>query len=295
MAVIDARYRLVVDGPSAGYDGLLDVQRALIRFCAARGDTVAALSLPRQFREDEAIDHVRRLASSRREDGSTDVPPLGTGEEGAFSYAAVYHPWLVTADAGGQGFLRTPPDGAACGVMAARSLARGAWIAPANEPLVGVVALEPALLVDRLGELQAAGLNVLRQEPRGFLALAAQTLSADPDLQPIGVRRLLALVRRRALRVGSQYVFEPNDEAFARMVERSFDQMLGQLQVRGAFAGATRATSYQVVADASLNTQASRDQGRFFVDLRVAPSVPLTFLTVRLVQEGDRLTVSEGR
>jgi hypothetical protein len=37
------------------------------------------------------------------------------------------------------------------------------------------------------------------------------------------------------------------------------------------------------------------EQGRFFVDLKVAPSQPLTFLNVRLVQSGERGTVTEAR
>jgi phage tail sheath protein FI len=71
--------------------------------------------------------------------------------------------------------------------------------------------------------------------------------------------------------------------------------MLGGMHARGAFAGTTAVSSFQVVTDPSLNTAAARDQGRFIVELRVAPSLPLTFLTVRLIQSGDQLTVREGR
>jgi hypothetical protein len=35
------------------------------------------------------------------------------------------------------------------------------------------------------------------------------------------------------------------------------------------------------------------EQGSFIVELRVAPSLPLRFLTVRLVQSGDRGFVQE--
>jgi phage tail sheath protein FI len=49
-----------------------------------------------------------------------------------------------------------------------------------------------------------------------------------------------------------------------------------------------------VVTDATLNTPQSVEQGRFIVDLKVAPSVPLTFLTVRLLQTADRASVTEG-
>jgi phage tail sheath protein FI len=37
------------------------------------------------------------------------------------------------------------------------------------------------------------------------------------------------------------------------------------------------------------------DQGRFIVELRVAPSLPLAFLTVRLVQTGAEILLQETR
>ena len=51
----------------------------------------------------------------------------------------------------------------------------------------------------------------------------------------------------RALERQMQWVvFEPNDEAFQRLVKRTFETVLDHMFVRGAFAGATPATSYQV-------------------------------------------------
>ena len=103
----------------------------------------------------------------------------------------------------------------------------------------------------------------------------------------------MILLRRLALRLGATYVFEPHSPAFRRLVERGFTEMLDQMFVRGAFAGARPDTAYQVVADETLNTSQSVDQGRFIVELRVAPSLPLTFVTVRFIQTGDRSFVTE--
>jgi phage tail sheath protein FI len=188
---------------------------------------------------------------------------------------------------------RTPADGAACGIMARRALTRGAWIAPANELWSGVVALTPPIARARWQDLQEAQINLIRQEPRGFVSLSADTLSDDEDLRPINVRRLLILLRRLALKLGATYVFEPNDDAFQRLVQRGFEAMLGQMFARGAFAGDTPSTAFQVVTSSSLNTPQSLEQGRFIVELRIAPSLPMTFLTIRLVQTGDRGVVTE--
>jgi len=71
--------------------------------------------------------------------------------------------------------------------------------------------------------------------------------------------------------------------------------MLDGMFERGAFAGVSPATSYQVVTDSSLNTPQSVDLGRFIIELRVAPSLPMRFLTIRLVQTSDRTHALEVR
>jgi len=276
---------------------LLSVQRALVRMCAARGDLLAVLSLPLHYREDKAIEHISLLKTTQaRAPGSDNSIRLNNDETGAFSYAAIYHPWLTGRDPRRFDLFRdTPPDGAACGVLARRANTRGAWVAPANELIRGAVALAPPIVRHRWLDLQLAQLNLIRQEPRGFLALNADTLSDDEDLRLINVRRLLILLRRLALRHGATYVFEPNSAAFRRLVQRGFESMLDRMFLRGAFAGKTAASSYQVVTSESLNTRQSVEQGRFIVELRVAPSLPLTFMTIRLVQTGDRGFVTEAR
>lgn len=275
-------------------DTLLAVQRALLRMCAARGDLFCVLTLPAEYREDKAIEYVSVLRSPTGSE-TEDVAPLSIGEANDFSYGAVFHPWLIGEGKQTDALRRIPPCGAVSGVFASRALTRGAWIAPVNQPMRGIVALAPPITRERRLALQDAKINLLRQEPRGFIVLDADTLSNDEDFRPINVRRLLILLRRQALKLGATYVFEPNSPAFRRLVERGFTGMLDEMFVRGAFAGAKPATAYQVVADDSLNTSESVDQGRFIVELRVAPSLPLTFLTIRFIQTGDRSFVTEVR
>ena len=280
-------------------DTLVVVQRALLRMCGARSDILAILTMPEHYREDAAIRHATTLTSA-----------LSFGEANALSYGAIYHPWLngreeernanglagvsLPVAIGANGVRSVPPDGAICGVIAQRAIARGAWIAPANETLRNVVALTPAIARVHWLRLQEAQINLIRQEPRGFLTLSADTLSNDPDLLPINVRRLLILLRRLALRLGVTYVFEPNSDALRRLVQRNFEAMLGQMFARGAFAGDTPQTAFQVITDNTLNTAQSIEAGRLIVELRVAPSLPMTFLTLRLVQTGERGIVTEG-
>ena len=263
---------------------LLDVHGGLLRMCAARGDMFAVLALPGHYRERDAMAHAAQLQTALRQ-----------AEQTAFSFGGIYHPWLTGREENDLSEIRSnPPDGAACGIMAMRSLTRGPWIAPANEPLHGVVALTPPISRDYWQALQDAQINLVRQEPQGFLWLSASTLSGDPDLELINVRRLMSFLRKTVLKAGVDYVFEPNSDSFRRGVQRGMEKVLDMLFLRGAFAGRTSGDAYQVVADTRVNTAATIARGQFFVEIKVAPSVPMRYLTVRLVQTADRTFVTEG-
>jgi hypothetical protein len=287
-------------------DGWLSVHRALLRLCMATGELFAVLGLPRHFRSAQALRYAARLREVRQPPGAADPKAFGFNEAMALTYGALYFPWLQ-ADARGtpngvEAAVSTrpqpqlvPPDGVAAGVLAGRASLRGAWIAPANEPIKDVVALSPPVPLAERQALQDAQVNLLRADPRGFIALSADTLAldADAELRPINVRRLMILLRRLALRRGVSYVFEPNGSVLRRAVQRGFDLLLDDLYRRGAFAGATPEQSFRVVTDETLNTPQDADAGRFIVELRVAPSLPMRFLSVRLVQSGERLSVVE--
>jgi phage tail sheath protein FI len=105
----------------------------------------------------------------------------------------------------------------------------------------------------------------------------------------------MILLRRLALREGATDAFEANDDSLRRVVQHRFEEFLNQLYARGAFAGNTASEAFEVHTGDDVNTPASVDQGRLIVELKVAPALPLTFLTIRLVQIGDRAAVLELR
>jgi phage tail sheath protein FI len=247
---------------------------------------MAVLAPPEHFREDDALMHVSDLKRTQPLSVDGSVRPLG-GEVGAQLR------FITPAHRGDGAALSQPAGWQRHWIDAARSATRGAWIAPANEAFTGVVSLTPRIAIDRYLDLLLAQVNLVRQEPRGFLALSADTLSVLDELRPINVRRLLILLRRAALRLGMTFVFEPNDAILRRVVQGAFESIMHQLFTRGAFAGDTADSSYQVVTDDTINTADDYDQGRFRVDLKVAPAWPMSFLTVRLVQEGERSTATE--
>jgi len=267
---------------------MLAVHSAMTTIAAARGDMVAILSLPVSWFVDDAIAYPAQLAAAIDSDPNARM----------LSYATIYHPWLVVRDSTASlpGSLRTvPPDGGVCGMIANTTLSSGAWMAPAFRALTNVLDLQPALTSDAFTAFDAEQINLISQQPEGFLMMGQDTqISTEADLVPLNVRRLLILIRRLALREGVRYVFENITPKFQRQVTRQFDGWMQQLLARGAFAGLSAADSYRVIADGSVNTQDSIDQGRFIVVLQVAPSVPMRFLTVQLVQSDGQLTLTES-
>jgi len=270
---------------------LIAVHMALLVMAAARGDQVAVLSLPYSYRKDAAVAYQSMLAGLANQDSQGSSLPTP-------SYGAIYHPWIVTPDSINmppQSLRRLVPDGAVCGVIAATTLASGAWIAPANAAVENAVALAPNLESDSAAAFTAAQINLIAQQPEGFMITSQDTLMPEGDpLQPLNVRRLMILLRRLALREGVRYVFENNSTSLQRAVTRQFEEWMQLLLERGAFAGSSAQDSYQVIADSSVNTLDSMDLGRFVVELKVAPSVPMSYLTVRLVQSGGQLALVEA-
>lgn len=297
----------------AAYDtsALLAIHRALLRFAAARGDFLALLSLPDHYRALDALGHTGLLTPGGAEEEPTPggggplfprVPPLTEGEAPLLSFGALYHPWLTSRTTSGRNradieapIRPSPPDGAIAGLMAATAAEVGAWRAPANRPLIGVLALQPPLDVEAWRRLVPARVNVLLRHPRGFIAMSEDTLGGERALGRVHVRRLMILLRRLALREGERFVFEPHGPQLRRRVRTVFEQALGELYQRGAFDGADADAAFQVITDDTVNRPASVDRGQLLVELRIAPAAALAYLTVRLVTAGAAgLTVEEA-
>ena len=149
-----------------------------------------------------------------------------------------------------------PPDGSIAGMMSGLASVDGAWLAPANRPLRGVLALLPPLGAEAWRRLVPARVNLLLNDPRGFLTRSEDT-------------------RRR--------------------VRRVFEGFLGELFQRGAFDGRDAADAFRIVTDDTVNRPATVDRGQLIVEMRVAPAAAMAFLTVRLVTAGPAgLTVEEA-
>lgn len=246
----------------------LAVQRSLVTMCAALTDRVAILSMPEHLDLNAALGWQRELVETPSLAAGSGVVPL--------SYAGLWHPWVRFSAQSS-----TPPDGLIAGMVAARERSRGVWVAPAAVALRGPVALAgPPFTEPDSVRLFDAHVNLIRQGPRGFATVSAHTL-ADAAWLQLSVRRTISWLRKLVLRIGRRYVFEVANDRFVSMVASRFDLLLAQLTRAGAFHAArveVAGPSPDPAADAQL-----------VVNLHVAPSSPIEFITITLVRTGDGL------
>ncbi len=262
----------------------LRVHVAMLRLAAGSAAMTTLLSLPRDFRADDAQDYAAQLV----------VPGFGDAaltdrEARSLSYGGLFHPWI----AGGNEdeLITLPPDGAVAGQMARIAREQGAWFAPANRDFANAVGIYPAIAREDWLPSDAARINLVLPRPDGFFAHAARSLSDEADWNQISVRRLFIMLRRLLLDIGNTFLFEPNGPSVRRSIERTLVSHLDLLQREGAFSGRISRDSYFIRLR---NSRQNHDNGQVLADIGIAPSHPMEFIEVSLVQQGERLTLEEA-
>ena len=272
---------------------ILRVQTALIADCDARGDRFAVLSAPFE-RATSRARGIRALAEWRRM----------LVEQQPARAAALYAPWLAVAENDGAappvagsvaGVRIVPACGHVAGAIASTDLALGVMRAPANVPVQRVVDVRSAVNDAQHGELNDAGVNVLRAEfGRAPMLLGARTVSDEPEWRYVStVRMLIAL--RRACDIALRWaVFEPNDAPTRAAVATTLIAILTLFWQRGAFAGATAAESFFVrcqedPTEDTTNADA-REHGQLIALVGIAPVAPAEFIVLRVGRQ-DNLPV----
>ena len=310
--------------PSSNPASTLDLHAALLRMCAARGDMVALLSVPALATPDQVLEHVTALRDCL-------APPGPPGRAGYRRPTPTRSASSASAPCTTHGSSRSPTRRPrACGAAGMRCLSarRARPRPPARRrrplgPSGATRRMAPSPGCSQRGRasavrgsrprtsrsatswrsttrsatttcvrLHAAGVNVVRRLPSGFLVLGCPHPQRGPD--PAHDQRAPAA---RASSAGSRcctgpsYVFEPNSDAFRRTdPARIRGHPRVPVRARRVRRRPGRRRLSGSVGDPP-NSPQSVDAGRLIVDLQVAPSAPLEFLTVRMVRSGDRFAI----
>jgi uncharacterized protein len=201
------------------------------------------------------------------------------------SRAALYYPWIRTADPLDGRDVALPPSGFVCGIYARSDEARGVHKAPANEAVRLATGLELVLDNAQQHPLNREGINAIRQfGGRGIRVWGARTLSSDPDWKHVNVRRYFAYIERSIER-GTQWAgFEPNGPVLWSNVRGTIEDFLFNEFRGGRLAGGRPEEAFFVRCDRTTMTQDDLDNGRLVCVVGVAALRPAEFVTFRIGQ-----------
>ncbi|HEX2572316.1 MAG TPA: phage tail sheath subtilisin-like domain-containing protein [Polyangia bacterium] len=199
------------------------------------------------------------------------------------SYAAYYTPWVgVTV---GDNTLYLPPSGYMAGLYARVDNARGVWKAPANEVVQNITGLKINFTTGEQDILNPRGVNAIRRfEGQGIRAWGARTLSSDPSVKYINVRRFLIFLEASIFRGTQWAVFEPNTPDTWGRVQDSVGAFLNTQWREGALFGRRPEDAYFVRCDETTMTADDVQNGRLICLIGVAIVRPAEFVIFRIEQ-----------
>ncbi len=258
----------------ADLDKIIALQKRLVDFADAQRCWVALLDVPPEL-------HLRQILRWRGQFES--------------SYAAAYGPWLNVVRQGGEGvsLKRISPSSFAAGIIAKKEHSNGVHYGPANELASGVVKLDQVISEAEHDQLHRNNINLFIVEPDGIRLSAARTLSTDPQLRQLNIRRFLILLKRTLKRQTQWVTFEPNNAALRRQLTQALNNYLLSLYRSGVFKGESAEQAFFVRCDDQNNTRYTIDQGQLIADIGVALAEPTEFIVVRLSHNLERVAVEE--
>lgn len=254
-------------GTALDKDAIKAVQLQMIAHCENMGDRVAILDPPPNLTPQQVSDWRMKVAGYDSK------------------YAALYYPWVKISGPDNKP-MSIPPSGHMAGVWARNDSERGVHKAPANEVIRGVLEPEAPITKGEQDILNPQGVNCIRSfAGRGVRVWGARTLSStDPAWKYINVRRLFNYIEK-SIELGTQWVvFEPNSPDLWSRVKRDVSAFLNVAWREGMLFGMTSSEAFFVKVDAENNPSETRDLGRLYIDVGLAPVKPAEFVIFRLSQ-----------
>jgi Bacteriophage tail sheath protein len=212
-------------------------------------------------------------------------------------FAAYYYPWVSVRDLSTGEIVLAPPSGHMAGLWARTDATRGVHKAPANDTLRGVLGVARRVTPSEQGELNEAGVNVIRMfDTLGIRPWGARTLARTdrPDMKYINVRRTFCMIEESIAQGTSWTVFEPNDTELWSMVVRDLKAFLTGLWRDGALMGRTPEEAFMIKCDRETNPPDSVDRGLLVALIWLAPVKPAEFVVFKVSQFSGGTIIEEG-
>ncbi len=209
------------------------------------------------------------------------------------SYAALYHPWIFSAnplsrpdDESIPREIMLPPSGFICGIYARNDNSKGVSKSPGNETVRGALRFEVDISFAEQEVLNPRGVNCLRFFPgRGNRLWGARTTSSDPEWKYVGPRRYFIYLEHSIDRSTQWAVFENNGPQLWANVREAVTSFLYNEWVSGALLGANPDEAFFVRCDRTTMTQNDLDNGRLICLIGVSVLKPAEFVVFRIGQK----------
>jgi phage tail sheath protein FI len=199
------------------------------------------------------------------------------------SFAGYYAPWLGVTIDGQTRWL--PPSGFMAGICARVDNQRGVWKAPANEQPFNVVELKTRFTTGEQDVLNPRGVNLIRRFDEGGIRVwGARTLSSDPEVKYVNVRRTLIFLEATIDKNTQWVVFEPNTFSTWDRVTASIRGFLETQWREGALFGESASQAFFVRCDETTMTEDDIQNGRLICQIGVAIVRPAEFVIFRIEQ-----------
>lgn len=180
-----------------------------------------------------------------------------------------------------------PPSALIAGVYAKTDRERGVWKAPANVVLSGVSDVTVRVTDDVQGEMNTAGVNVIRYfRERGLVVWGARTLEDSDNWRYIPVRRLFDAAERDIKKALRPMVFEPNHQLTWKRVQTAIEHYLYNLWQQGGLLGNKADEAYFVrIGKGITMTTDDINQGKMVVQVGMAAVRPAEFIILQFTQD----------
>jgi phage tail sheath protein FI len=160
------------------------------------------------------------------------------------------------------------------------------WKAPAGVDLAlsGVTGLDPQYDDQALNRLVPENINPLRELSGRFLVWGARTLSDNPELRYVNVRRFFSYVEASVKRGIPWAAYDASDPATWQAVRSGIANFLHGQWRAGALQGTKPEEAFFVRCDTSTMTQADLAAGQLVILIGLAMLKPAEFTILRLRQ-----------
>ena len=243
-----------------------------LQMCEARGDCLLIVDPPFGLRAQQVVDWHNGILFS-------DLAQAINS-----SYGALYHPWLKIFDQFTGQNIFIPPSGHVSSVFARTARVAEQWFAPAGTNrgrLLTPIDTEVDLSMGERDLMYGFGnsVNPIVNFPQdGITVFGQRTLQRRASaLDRVNVRMLLIFIKKNAINLLRQFVFEQNDRITRARVTNVSKTFLADIQARRGL------TAFNVVSDERNNTPERIDRNELHVAYFLKPTRVAEFIVLNLV------------